>query len=214
MRIPSVILVLLAGGPACLASLQWETTALQLKARPGQESLTAAFPFRNSGDKPVRILSVDPSCSCVSAEPDKAVCAPGETGAIRVQLNLTGYIGHLTRTLAITTDDPTGRFAQLVLTVDIPELVNITPRFLFWRIGDQPAAKSAEIAVADPKTTTVGEVECDNPHFRTQLTPGPAGRYRLTIEPADTQKPADATIRLAVSVEGRPQTSVVYVAVK
>jgi Protein of unknown function (DUF1573) len=214
MRIPAVILTLLAGGPACLASLQWETTDLQLKARPGQESMTVAFPYHNSGHRTVRILSVDPSCSCVSAGPEKAVCAPGESGAIRVELNLAGYIGRVRRSLAVTTDDPVGRFAELTLSVDIPEVVTIIPRFLFWRVGDPPDAKSAEIVVTEPATTTVGEIECDNPRFRAQLTPGPAGRYRLVVNPADTQQPSDATVRVAVSIEGRPQASVIYVAVK
>ena len=214
MRIPAVILALLAGGPACLASLQWETTDLQLKARPWQESMTLTFPYHNTGDQQVRILSVDPSCSCVSAGPEKAVCAPGESGAIRVELSLAGYIGRVRRSLAVTTDDPAGKFAELTLSVDIPEVVTIIPRFLFWRVGDQPDAKSAEIVVTEPATTTVGEIECDNPRFRAQLTPGPAGRYRLVVNPVDTQQPADATIRVAVSIEGRPQASVIYVAVK
>jgi hypothetical protein len=209
-----VLLLLLAGGPAYLAALQWETTDLQLQARPGQESMTVTFPFRNTGNQPVRILSVDPSCSCVSAGPEKAVCAPGESGAIRVELNLTGYIGRVRRTLAVETDDPAGKFAELILTVDIPELVTIVPRFLFWRVGDQPEARSAEIVVTEPKTTTVGNIECDNPRFRTQLIPGPAGRYRLVIKPVDTQQPADATVRIAVSFEGRLQASMIYVAVK
>lgn len=214
MGIPAVIMVLLAGGSTCLASLQWETTDLQLKARPGQESMTVVFPFRNTGDQPVRILSVDPSCSCVAAGPEKAVCAPGESGAIRVELNLAGYVGRVRRSLAVATDDSAGKFAELTLTVDIPELVSITPRFLFWRIGDQPEAKSAEIVVTEPRTTTIGEIECDNPHFLARLTPGPAGRYQLMVKPVDTQQPADATVRVAVSVEGRPQASVIYVAVK
>lgn len=214
MRIPAAILMLLAGGSTCLASLQWAATDLQLKARPGQESMTVTFPYRNTGDQPVRILSVDPSCSCVAAGPEKAVCAPGESGAIRVELRLAGFIGRVRRSLAVTTDDPAGQFAELTLSVDIPEVVNITPRFLYWRIGDQLEAKSADIVVADPKTTTVGEIECDNPRFRAELTPGPAGSYRLVVSPVDTQQPADATVRLAVSVEGRTQASVIYVAVK
>jgi hypothetical protein len=214
MRIPAVILLFLTGGPACVAALQWENTDLQLKALPGQESMTVTFPFRNTGNQPVRILSVDPSCSCVSAGPEKAVCAPGESGAIRVELRLSGYIGRVRRTLAVETDDPTGKFSVLTLSVDIPELVSIVPRFLFWRVGDQPEARGVEIVVTDPKTTTIGEIECDNPNFRAELTPGSSGGYRLMVKPVDTRQPADATVRVAVSVEGRPQISVIYVAVR
>ena len=86
MRILAVILALLTGGQTGRAALEWKTTDLQLKTEVGQEQAVAVFPFRNRGDKPVRIISVDPSCSCMAAEPGKEVYAPGEAGEIRVDV--------------------------------------------------------------------------------------------------------------------------------
>jgi len=37
--------------------------------------------------------------------------------------------------------------------VEIPELIVITPRFLFWRVGAESDEKVAEVVVTDPKTT-------------------------------------------------------------
>jgi hypothetical protein len=214
MRILAGILALLAGAQTCLAALEWKTTGLQLKTEVGQEQAAAVFPFRNQGDQPVRIVSVDPSCRCMAAKPGKEVYAPGETGEIRVEVALTGYVGRLRRSIAVETDDAAGRFVELTLTVDIPEPVVINPRFLFWRVGDRPEQRSLEIVLTEPKQTALGEIECNNPLFHVQLQPEPAGRYRLAVQPADVRQAAEAIIRLNVTIGGRLQVYVVYVAVK
>ena len=214
MKVWALTLFFWAGGAAFPAALEWKTTDLQLTAQPGQQSMHVAFSFRNVGDRPVRILALDPSCSCMSAEPDKAVYVPGGSGEIRVELALTGYSGRLRRRVTVTTDDAEGKFAELTLTVDIPELVVITPRFLFWRVGDQPEVKAVEIVVTDPKTTTLKGVECANPRFQTQLTPRQPGMFRLTVKPADTREPDEVALQLNAIAGGRPQTFLIYAAVK
>jgi Protein of unknown function (DUF1573) len=196
------------------AALEWKTTHLALKTEIGQEQAVAIFPFRNAGDKPVRIIALNPSCSCMAAEPGKELYAPGESGEIRVELALIGYVGHLQRSVAVETDDPGHRFTDLTLTVDIPEPVALTPRFLFWRVGDQPEEKSLEIVVAEPAKTTISGIECDSARFAARLSPGSAGRYRLLVKPADAQQPADAAIHVKTVIGGRAQDYIVYVAVK
>jgi hypothetical protein len=214
MRIAAIILLLQLSGLPCPATLEWKTTDIQLKTEIGQEQAVAIFPFRNGGDRPVRILSLDPSCSCMAAEPGKEFYAPGESGEIRVELALAGYVGRLRRSLAVETDDPDHKFTELTLTVDISEPVAITPRFLFWQVGERPEEKSLEIVVAEPAKTTIDGFECGNPQFNVQLRPGPAGHYRLLVKPADAQQPADAAIHLKAVVGGRAQVYVIYVAIK
>jgi hypothetical protein len=214
MKAPLLILVLLAGIANCRAALEWKTIDLQQTAEPGQESMTLEFPFRNAGDKPVRILALDPSCSCMSAEPDKAVYAPGQSGEIRVDVSLVGYSGHVRRSIAVTTDDAKSKYADLTLTVEIPEVVTITPRFLFWRVGDRAEDKSADVVLTDPKTTTLGEVECANTRFTTHLSPRPDGTFQLAVKPVDTRQPDEAMVHLNLTVRGRPETYVIYAAVK
>jgi len=214
MRTAALILLLALGGLPGRAALEWKTTDLRLKTEIGQEQAIAAYPFRNAGSRPVRIVALDPSCSCVSAEPDKELYAPGETGEIRVDVALTGYVGRLRRSVAVETDDPDQKYTELTLTLDIPEPVAITPRFLFWTVGDRPETKILAIALADPAKTAIGTVQCDEPGFAVRLEPGAAGRYRLLVTPAEVQKPAEATVRLHAVVGGREQVYIVYLAVK
>lgn len=199
---------------AAAAALEWKTTDMALKTEIGQEQAVATFSFRNAGDKPVRIIALDPSCSCMAAEPGKELYAPGESGEIRVELALAGYVGHLRRSVAVETDDPEHRFTDLTLTVDIPEPVAITPRFLFWRVGDPPEEKSLEIVVAEPAKTTISGIECESPRFSARLSAGAGGHYRLLVRPADIRQPADAAIHVKAVIGGRAQDYIVYVAVK
>jgi hypothetical protein len=214
MKVLVIILVFLARAIAGQAALEWKTTELQQTAEPGQEMLRVTFSFRNSGDAPVRILALDPSCSCMSVAPDKPVYAPGESGEIRVDLTLVGYSGVVRRSVAVTTDDAKSRFSDLTLTVQIPEVVVITPRFLFWGVGDKPDEKAAKVVVTDPKTTTLGEVECANVHFQAHLSIQPNGTSHLTVRPVDTRQTDEAMVHLNVTVGGRTQTYVIYAAIK
>lgn len=174
----------------------------------------AVFRFRNQGDKPVRIVSLDPSCGCITAEPSKEVYAPGESGEIRVEMAIAGNVGHLRRSIAVETDDAAGRFVDLTLSVDVPEPVSITPRFLFWRVGDRPEQKQLEIVVSEPEKVRIDRIEHGTALFDVQLKPETAVRYRLLVKPASTQKPADAALHLSVTIGARPQVYVIYVAVK
>jgi len=205
---------MLSAAAAFGSSLQWRTTDLDLSAAIGEESLTATFSFRNAGARPVRIVALDPSCHCMSAEPDKTVYAPGESGEVSVTLTLTGYSGKLRRSLAVTTDEPKDNYARLTMTLDIPEPVAIAPRFQFWKAGDRPDEKRFEIALADTEKVKLEGFEYESADFRVRLeTEGP-GKQRLLVRPVATGKPADATIYLKAVVAGREKAYRVYVSVK
>lgn len=209
-----LLLVLMLSAETCLGALVWGTKDLALKTAVGQQTAEAVFPFRNAGDRPVRILSLDPSCGCMVAEPGKWVYAPGESGEIRVQMALAGYVGHLRRSVAVETDDAAEKYFELTLTLDIPEPVAIAPRFLFWRVGDPVDEKSLEITIAEPAKTSLGGFECDRPAFTAQLQPVASGRYRLAVKPANTRQPVESAIRLKAEIGGKPQVYIIYVAVK
>jgi hypothetical protein len=176
--------------------------------------VVAVFPFRNTGDEPVRIVSVVPSCSCMTAELVKQSFLPGEAGEIRADSDFWEKVGHQVKSIAVTTDDPSGRATVLKLIVDIPESVVVSPRFLFWRAGSTPEEKNFEIVLTAPTQMEMGEIQCGNPLFVARLEPEPGDRYRLLVKPSDTQQPASGTIGLKVTIAGQPHIYQVYVAVK
>jgi hypothetical protein len=209
------LFAVLAAAPVPVRALEWTVRDLELKTAVGQPTAAVAYPFRNDSGRPVHVLAVVPSCSCMAALPPKEVYVPGEEGEIRVEVSLAGYVGRLRRSVTVETDEPGRRFVDLTLMLDIPESAVFTPRFLFWQVGDKAEEKSLQIVLADPARSSLGDVVSTDPAFQSRLEP--AGRpdtFRLWVRPVGTEERADATIQVKVRFGDRAETRVVYVAVK
>lgn len=210
-------ILLLVVVAASAQALTWESSVHEVTAGETQKSMTAAFRFRNAGSKPVRITSLMPSCDCLSAntKPANEAIAPGESGELRVEFALGGRAGRQEKTITVTTDDAPDTPTVLRLIVDIPEPVAISPRFVFWRVGEPAAEKTIEITLADPEKAKPGEVLCPEAAFNVRLEPGSSpNKFRLLIRPAGTAKPVQAPIRLSATVDGQQRVYVLYAAVK
>ncbi len=214
MRAVAFGICLLAGGSPLLAALEWPTTEVHLQAALGQEQAVAIFPYRNAGRTPVRILLVTGNCRCIAADPVKDVCAPGDSGEIRARFTFAGSVGRQVKSIAVTTDEAAGQPTVLTLVVDIPQLIEVIPRFLFWEQGSQPEEKSADVVVAGPERATIDGVRCENPVFVARLQRAGAGRYRLRVRPTDTHVPSSGTVALKVTIGDESRDYQVYVAVK
>lgn len=66
--------------------------------------VTHVFEFTNSYNKPVKILSVKPSCNCTAPDWSKEEIQPGKTGFIKAEFNPKGRPGYFTKTLTVSTD--------------------------------------------------------------------------------------------------------------
>jgi hypothetical protein len=63
---------------------------------------TYTFKFKNTGNAPLILNSVKPSCGCTSPKWTKEPVAPGEEGTIVVTYNSKGRVGNFTKTITIT----------------------------------------------------------------------------------------------------------------
>jgi len=91
-----------ANSTADSTTIQWlDSTSKDFgKIREGQK-LEVAFRFKNSGDKPLVIDRVQPSCGCTVAEQSKEPIAPGGEGQIRATFNSEGRTGVNHKTLYV-----------------------------------------------------------------------------------------------------------------
>jgi len=65
--------------------------------------VTHQFEFTNNSNRPVKILSVKPSCGCTTPDWTKDSVLPGKTGFIKAQFDPKGRPGYFLKTLAVTT---------------------------------------------------------------------------------------------------------------
>jgi hypothetical protein len=102
-------------------TLQWlDSTSKDFgKIQEGQK-LEVAFRFKNTGDKPLVIQHVQPSCGCTVAEQSKEPVAPGAEGQIRATFNSEGRTGvnHKTLFVAANTKGTQNHSLQFVVEVE------------------------------------------------------------------------------------------------
>jgi hypothetical protein len=93
-----------AGAPrdsAQLTSVQWLDSTKDFGKIIEGAKLDVAFRFRNTGNKPLVIEKVQPSCGCTVAEQPKEPIQPGQEGQIRASFNSQGRVGTNHKTLFV-----------------------------------------------------------------------------------------------------------------
>lgn len=91
-----------------------ETTHAFGTVYEGDEA-TYTFTFRNEGDAPLKLISVNPSCGCTTPEWTRDPIAPGGTGSVTVSFDSKGLPGPFHKRIAVNSDgDP----MQVILDIE------------------------------------------------------------------------------------------------
>lgn len=121
---PPIILLLsalLAAAATSEAGLTWEHVYFEGKAHASERRATIAFPFKNTGARPVTIRRIHSSCSCTTARLRQRTYQPGEEGLIETVFTFGHRRGLHQQTIIVQTDDPEKPRQTLVLRIDIAE---------------------------------------------------------------------------------------------
>ena len=78
------LLLLGAASSTWAADLAWERGWIQVSAPPGRRVVNVAFPFRNTGNRTIKLVSIEASCRCLAASSSQKSYGPGARGDIRV----------------------------------------------------------------------------------------------------------------------------------
>ncbi|HEY5653676.1 MAG TPA: DUF1573 domain-containing protein [Pontiella sp.] len=133
------------------AELEWATKKIELQVLPAQLISSEIFRFKNSGKKPVSIDSIKVSCGCISAHLQNRTFAAGASGELTIRFDLKGRTGPQEKFATVKTDD--GVEVKLVITADVPETYEISPKMLRWPRGADEQKKSAMLL--NPNKTSV-----------------------------------------------------------
>jgi hypothetical protein len=148
------------------------------KVKAGND-LTYEFVFRNDGDAPQNIKTVESSCGCTAAlvsEKDKKV-EPGKSGKIKVTFSTLGYAGEVAKYVYVETDDLASPRVQLKITasVDVPPQPRIDLDQYFFDVG---LLLEGENLTAEVGVKNRGELElrfeCSLPNATFQVNGRPA----------------------------------------
>ncbi len=108
-----------AADPKDNTTVQWLDSAKDMGQITEGQKLEVAFRFRNSGNKPLIIKSVQPSCGCTVADYPKEPIAAGQEGVIKGVFDSNGKSGKNNKTLTVYANTGGEGSHTLSFTVDV-----------------------------------------------------------------------------------------------
>lgn len=178
------------------AALDWKTRELSLTTAPFQTIQEAAFEFTNRGGKTVAIREVSSNCDCLDVSADRMSYAPGESGVIRFKFTVGDRLGQYERQVKVVTDE-SPEPVRLLVRIEVPELVTMTPRSVAWKLHETATEKTIDLEVIPGVTINFTRVLPTNADFSARLETLVAGRrYRVYLQPTATTQPANAAFRI------------------
>jgi hypothetical protein len=187
------------------ATIKWENTQLEFNPTPTDTDVKADYVFTVSGSEPVTIEDVIPSCGCTTTSLDKKTYQPGEKGHIPAKFNIGARTGVQHKTIRVKFKNETAP-TNLTLIVHIPELIKISPQFVYWMVGDVAQAKKIDLTVSPDAKVSVTKVFSSDPKIMTGLETVQAGKaYKVVVTPTQTATPLMAVLTIEVSMPPNQQ---------
>ena len=104
---------------AKLTTIEWKEKAINYGKIKEGEKLDLEFHFKNTGDAPLTISRVEPSCGCTVAEFPKEPIAPGKEGTIKGSFNSEGKTSTQHKTLMVYANSASAQPAELSFDVEV-----------------------------------------------------------------------------------------------
>jgi hypothetical protein len=192
-----VVSLLSVLAPMASASLTWETTEADLHPSMSDKTAVAHFKYKNTGDKPVKITSVHPSCGCTTAALAKDTVAPNESGEITATFNIGDRSGVQQKTITVMTDEQPAQPTILRLKATIPQLLQISPMFVFWSAKDVLNPKTINVAVGPDFPVQHLTVTSTDKAIETEVQSMPDKKeFHIIVQPKESGRPINAAIKI------------------
>lgn len=186
------------------AELKWEQTAVELHPARGDKQAIGHFKYQNPGKTPVRFKSVRTSCGCTAAQTQKDEVPAGGSGEITATFNIGDRTGTQVKTVTVETEDPTNAKTVLTLKAVIPQELEISPTFVFWKQGEKPDPKTITVRAGKDFSVKHIKVTSSSPDFQTKVEEAGEGQFKIDVAPKETNRPIAST--LTIQSENSPKT--------
>jgi hypothetical protein len=178
------------------AELKWEQTLIELHPAAGDKEAVGHFKYENTGKTPVRFKSVHTSCGCTAAQSQKEAVQPGEKGEITATFKIGDRTGTQVKNVTVETDDPTNPTTVLTLKAVIPQEIEITPAFVFWRQGEAPNPKTIVVRAGKDFPLKDLKATSSSSDFQAKVEHTGSGEFKIDVQPRETTHPASATLTI------------------
>ena len=104
---------------AKLTNIEWKEKSVNYGKIKEGETLNLEFHFKNTGEAPLLISRVEPSCGCTVAEFPKEPIPPGKEGTIKGSFNSAGKISTQHKTLMVYANSASAQPTELSFDVEV-----------------------------------------------------------------------------------------------
>ncbi len=148
------------------------------------ELVKYSYVFTNSGDQPLEVSNVQPSCGCTTAGDWSRKVMPGETGMVPIQFNSSHFNGQVFKTISVTSNEKQKPVTVLQLKGAIWKPIELLPQNTVINLTPDASQASASVRIINhlDAPLTVSSPECSNPSFSIALiTNQPGKEFQVTI---------------------------------
>lgn len=176
------------------------------------------FVVRNTGSTALEILDVRPSCGCTIVAEWTPLIAPGGVGVIPVQLETAQFVGSISKSITVTSNDPAHPTTFLEITAEILTPIEVaSPVVVFPALTrlDQVVSRSVRIRNRVDPPVAITQVSSDQRMFRAELreiTPGREFELTLTTVPPLREGTINARVTMETTNPEMPELAVQAVA--
>jgi len=178
------------------AELKWDKTEVELHPTPADKQAVGHFTYQNTGKEPIHFKSVHASCGCTTAQTQKDQVPPGEKGEITATFTIGDRTGTQVKTVTVETDDPANPKTVLTLRTIIPQLLEVTPTFVFWKQGEKPDPKAITVKVGKEFTVSHIKVTSSSPDYQTKVEETGKGEFKIDVQPKETNSITASTLTI------------------
>lgn len=104
---------------ASFTTIQWLDSVKDYGKVVEGQKVEVLYRFKNTGNKPLVIEGVHPSCGCTVADPPKEPIAPGQQGEIKGVFDSNGKSGQQHKTIFVQANTKGIQNHELAFTVEV-----------------------------------------------------------------------------------------------
>lgn len=181
------------------AQLIFEKSEVDVKLGPEEDEVRVEFPFV-VGKKAVEIADYDAPCSCLEArisDNGRLKWEPGEKGTVQGIFKSGNFRGKLEKMIVMRMKGEQEPSVRLTVRMELPTLVVIEPKTLFWSQNEKPQAKSFKLTVNHDEPIHIVDASGTNEQFPFEVKTIKEGKeYEIVVTPKSLEERGFGLLRI------------------
>lgn len=151
------------------------------------DKLEAVFNVRNTGDEPLKLISVKPSCGCTVVKYD-SIIQPGASTAITSTVNIKGRKGALSKAVTITSNAESDSIVRVLIKANIVEVLTSSLNFIDMTGENQTKGVTLQLTT-QKKDLKIGDITfTPDAHDEKGKNGAAVSKVTFTLQAVDTTR--------------------------